>query len=181
MLLSESYREQNRKLHEDPTYGVSSAQWARPLVELCNRVRSLDVLDYGCGKAELQKALDFPIQNYDPCIAEYASPPRPADVVACLDVLEHIEPEFVDAVLQDIYRLTNKAAMLLIANRPARKCLPDGRNAHLIQEGPEWWLPKIWATGFRVWEFKDVRNQNVQIAFSLIVDKEGWWQPTAKQ
>jgi hypothetical protein len=21
--------------------------------------------------------------------------------------------------------------------------LPDGRNAHLIQEPPEWWLPKL--------------------------------------
>jgi hypothetical protein len=26
---------------------------------------------------------------------------------------------------------------------PALKTLPDGRNAHLIQEPVEWWLPKI--------------------------------------
>jgi hypothetical protein len=31
----------------------------------------------------------------------------------------------------------------VIANRPARKTLPDGRNAHLIQQGREWWLPRL--------------------------------------
>jgi hypothetical protein len=28
---------------------------------------------------------------------------------------------------------------------PAERILADGRNAHLIQEKPDWWLPRIMA------------------------------------
>jgi hypothetical protein len=31
----------------------------------------------------------------------------------------------------------------VIANRPAKKLLPDGRNAHLIQQPRDWWLPRL--------------------------------------
>ena len=33
--------------------------------------------------------------------------------------------------------------LFVIATGPAKKILDDGRNAHLIQEGPDWWLPKL--------------------------------------
>ena len=172
MLLSESYRALNAKLHEDPTYGTSGHKLAREVVNACNAFRTKDLLDYGCGKRGLEAALGFPIQNYDPCIEGLDSPPKPADIVVCGDVLEHIEPECLDAVLADIFRLTKKCALLLIANRPALRALPDGRNAHLIQEGPQWWLPKLWAHGFRLITFRDARNQGHSIAFTVVLDKE---------
>jgi hypothetical protein len=59
------------------------------------------------------------------------------------DVLEHIEPEFVANVLQHMDSLFTRVAYLLIATCPAKKSLPDGRNAHLIQEEPDWWRPLI--------------------------------------
>ena len=181
MLLTESYRELNRQLHRDPTYGVSGHKCKNDVIAACQAVQSTDILDYGCGKMTLEGSLGFPIKNYDPCIPGLDFPPEPADVVVCTDVLEHIEPDCIDAVLDDLYRLTKKMAVFLIANRPALRALPDGRNAHLIQEGPEWWLPKIWARGFRLVQYRDIRNQGIPIAFLVTVDKEGWWQPTAKQ
>jgi hypothetical protein len=58
-------------------------------------------------------------------------------------VLEHIEPELLDNVLDDLQRLTLRAAMCTVHTGAAVKFLPDGRNAHLIQQPPEWWLPKF--------------------------------------
>jgi hypothetical protein len=64
-------------------------------------------------------------------------------MVVCTDVLEHIEPEHLDAVLRHVCSLAKKAVFLQIATRPAKKCLPDGRNAHLTVQSAEWWLAKI--------------------------------------
>ena len=59
------------------------------------------------------------------------------------DVLEHIEPVFLDNVLKDIHETFSKIAFLIIATSPAKKFLPDGRNAHLIVETPGWWKDKL--------------------------------------
>lgn len=82
-------------------------------------------------------------RGYDPAVAEYASDPEPADCVACIDVLEHIEPEMLDQVLDHIRSKTIKRALFSVHLGPAGKTLSDGRNAHLIQKPPAWWLPKI--------------------------------------
>ena len=62
--------------------------------------------------------------------------------MVCIDVLEHIEPAYLDNVLDDLQRCTDVIGVFTVACGPAMKILPDGRNAHLIQEPPEWWLPK---------------------------------------
>ncbi|HET9469625.1 MAG TPA: hypothetical protein VFO24_00885, partial [Usitatibacter sp.] len=59
------------------------------------------------------------------------------------DVLEHIEPECLDEVLDDLQRVTRKIGFFVIATREAEKTLPDGRNAHLIQEPIAWWAPRL--------------------------------------
>lgn len=63
--------------------------------------------------------------------------------MACIDVLEHIEPDCLDAVLDDMRRCTLNGIFLTIHCFPAGKTLPDGRNAHLIQQPTHWWLPKL--------------------------------------
>jgi hypothetical protein len=64
-------------------------------------------------------------------------------MVACIDVLEHIEPDLIDNVLDDLQRLTQEIGFYSISTEPAEKTLPDGRNAHLILQSPHWWLNKI--------------------------------------
>jgi hypothetical protein len=83
--------------------------------------------------------LDFPIWEYDPAIPEKAESPRPADLVVCTDVLEHIEPDHLKAVLKDLKRCVKRMGYFVINTGPARKTLPDGRNTHLIQQDREWW------------------------------------------
>lgn len=145
MLLTESYREQNKLLHSDGNYGLKGHLYAPKVVALAQTIGTDDILDYGCGQHTLQRALDFPIKEYDPCIEGFDSPPKPAAIVVCTDVLEHIEPDCLDDVLDDLARLTLVAGLFAVDTRPAQKILPDGRNAHLIQKPADWWFPKIYS------------------------------------
>jgi hypothetical protein len=129
MKITPGYLEQNRALHAVGNYGLSGQRWAPTVLNVCKLANSRDVLDYGCGRRTLERTLGWPIRNYDPVI--------------CTDVLEHVEPECLDEVLDDLRRVTRKVGFFVIATRPAKKLLPDGRNAHLIQESLQWWLPKL--------------------------------------
>ena len=160
MLISDSYRELNALLHsEREDYGTSGRRYAQPVAQLTTIYDTLDVLDYGCGKRTLEKALGYAIHNYDPCIAGLDAKPEPADIVACTDVLEHIEPDCLEEVLQNLRHLMRKAGFLTIATRPAKKYLADGRNAHLIQESAKWWLMQLWSAGFTVRQFADMGGE----------------------
>jgi hypothetical protein len=140
-LITPSYQAMQTKFHIDrPDYGTSAAKHTDVILSLAKNLGSRDILDYGCGKSTLQKGIPFPIQNYDPCMEEFNKRPVAADLVVCTDVLEHIEPDCLKEVLDDIRGLTKKALFLNIACRPAKKILPDGRNAHLIIQNPNWWL-----------------------------------------
>ena len=69
--------------------------------------------------------------------------PAPCVFVACIDVLEHIEPALLDNVLDDLQRVTVGVGVYTVHTGAALKVLSDGRNAHLIQKPPAWWLPKL--------------------------------------
>ena len=144
-LISEEYRAINKRMHENENYGIMGVRLAASVLGMCKEVNSRDVLDYGCGKRLLEKELGFPIKNYDPAIAGLDAPPAPADIVVCGDVLEHIEPECLDDVLDDLKRVTKRIGLFVICTCPAQKFLPDGRNAHLIQQEWNWWSPRILA------------------------------------
>jgi 2-polyprenyl-3-methyl-5-hydroxy-6-metoxy-1,4-benzoquinol methylase len=107
------------------------------------------ILDYGCGKGTLKPAMakiapELTVLEYDPAIeGKDALPTEPVDFVACLDVMEHIELEYLEGVLSTIRGLNPKRILMVIATRPAIKTLPDGRNAHLIVQPAAWWLNRL--------------------------------------
>ncbi len=144
-LISEGYRKMQQQLHENPNYGVASVHFAPMVAQVIDAAGAHELLDYGAGKGRLGIALKQYIQrpliirHYDPAIPEWAAPPQPCGFVACIDVLEHIEP----ALLDDLQRVTAGIGVFTVHTKPAVKVLPDGRNAHLIQQPPAWWLPKF--------------------------------------
>lgn len=141
MLISDEYKKINQDLHARMGYyGAGGGKWKTAIEENFPR---MTLLDYGCGKGMLGRAVKYPMTEYDPGIPGKDSLPEPHDVVISTDVLEHIEPEHIDAVLDHIQSLAKKFVFLVIATRPARKTLPDGRNAHLIIEPWEWWEEKL--------------------------------------
>ena len=150
-LISDEYLRQQEQMHRDPNYGTASVHYAPLVARVINQYQVDRMLDYGAGKGNLmktlyqQKLLDrkSKVQHYEPTSPEWAFEPDPCEMVACIDVLEHIEPSLIENVLDDLQRVTQRIGAFSIATEPAMKTLPDGRNAHLIVEGPEWWLPKI--------------------------------------
>lgn len=144
-LISDDYAALNATLHRDgSTYGTSGYKWSRLMRLLGTLVSAKTFLDYGCGKQTLAQAVpELSITPYDPAIPGLDSLPAPHDVVACTDVLEHIEPERLASVLSHIAEVTRKAAFFAVSTRPAKRILPDDRNAHLIIQNSQWWTASI--------------------------------------
>ncbi len=129
---------------------------------LARHTSAKTVLDYGCGKGLLYRARDLPLPDgtttpgvreywnvehihlYDPGVEEFAT--RPAgqfDGVVSTDVLEHIPEEDIDWVLGECFGFARSFLYMNIASYPAKKILPNGWNAHVTIEPPEWWRARI--------------------------------------
>lgn len=146
--ISPEYAKQQEWLHQNTVYGVASAQYAPLVSQIIDKLDIQDLLDYGCGSRNTLLKTMTPkrrvrYQAYDPGVPHYAAEPVPSEMVACIDVLEHIEPDRLDAVMDHLKALTTHVGFFTVSCVPAAKTLPDGRNAHLIQEPPAWWLPKF--------------------------------------
>lgn len=162
MLISDNYRALNRQLHEsNPHYGTTAKRYVEPVEQFAAAIKADTILDYGCGKGLLQQGLVRKIEQYDPCIPGKENPPAPADLVVSIDVMEHIEPDCLEGVLDDIQRLSRKAVFLTVATRNAAKTLADGRNAHLIVQPLVWWLPKL----TQRWEMVLVQANEAEFLF----------------
>jgi hypothetical protein len=146
--ISEGYLAQQRELHKNPHYGVASLGFAPLVKQLLEQTGLKTISDYGAGKCNLRKGLhdlgkrDFEYWPYDPAFPEYGLP-KPAPFVACIDVLEHIEESYLDAVLLELREITIQIGFFSVHTGPASKTLPDGRNAHIIQKSASWWLPLL--------------------------------------
>ena len=144
-LISDEYRQMQADLHKDAHYGIASTLYA-PLVDKVIQSNQItELLDYGAGKCRLRDSLTSSVKYtpYEPSNPLWADVPSPCEFVTCIDVLEHIEPECLDDVLDDLKRLVLKYGLFTIHTGPAQKVLPDGRNAHLTQQPLSWWKPKI--------------------------------------
>ena len=147
-MISEAYRELNARMHrEKPQYGCVGRHFAEEVAKLCRLNCFSSVLDYGCGKGTLKSSLPSEVadmvREYDPAIPGKDHAPDPADMVVCTDVLEHVEPEYLDVTLDHLKRLARRAIFINAALGAAEKTLPDGRNAHLIVKPVEWWRERI--------------------------------------
>lgn len=147
----------NRSLHEkDVNFGNRSGAsgCADKLPQAALRLNELGVcnslLDYGTGKGllvdRLRRVLPDSIQvsGYDPAVEQWSMrPSKKSDIVTCLDVLEHIEYNSIEAVINDIHGLTKHLCYVVVDLQPAVKSLPDGRNAHILLAPSEWWIGRF--------------------------------------
>jgi FkbM family methyltransferase len=141
---------------------------------LADRVEAIQILDYGCGKQTLAAALpDRQVRGYDPAIPALSAPAAPADLVVCTDVLEHVEPSCIEDVLDDLCRVTGKAALITVATRPAVKTLADGRNAHLTVKPFTWWKEHFLARFDLLDVVEEAGNEFTLLVKSLVADEIG--------
>lgn len=163
-MISAAYLDQLRQMGEARGFGEGSGKRKRtaPLIALCDALETRDVLDYGCAHGGLSRALTFPIRGYDPGVETFSAEPEPADVVCCFDVMEHVEPEYVDATLAKIAGLAKKAALFSISTKTSKELLPDGRNAHLTVQDYDWWLEKL-AAHFEIEKYERAADQELWV------------------
>lgn len=124
--------ELHRKLHQNPVYGIGGKKHKNVVLNLSKGMKTQNIMDYGCGKGTLSANLPFPIWEYDPAIPGKDNVPRPADLVVCLNVLEHVEPEMLDNVLGDLVRCSRTAIFAVIDT-----------GANFIQKDLEGWRSKL--------------------------------------
>jgi len=152
---TEEYARLQHSLHDKGGYGVSG-QYHIPTIfhavaQLAKRLGPVDVLDYGSAHGNTMIAVRHHMwmppsvtdHCYDPFVFEHAIEPKPADLVICTDVMEHVEPECVYAVLDHISSLTKRIVFFSISMRESKKVMEDGRNAHINIRDAEFWMREI--------------------------------------
>lgn len=148
MNISKEYQEELKKLHDEKKSFGKSSSIPSEVIKCIEKYNVESILDFGCGKGFVTASLrekypNIKIYGYDPGQDGFDELPKNVDMIFSQDVLEHIEPEELENVLQDLALRCNKVMYHLIACHPAKKTLSDGRNAHLIIESPDWWRQKL--------------------------------------
>ncbi len=131
--ISKEYLELQKKLHLNPDYGIASLSFAPIVSEIIKKANINTVSDYGAGKKNLLIGIqnngitDIDYFPYDPAFPEYGEPVT-SQLVCCIDVLEHIEPELIDNVIQELASIITNLGFFSIHMGPAKKILADGFN-----------------------------------------------------
>jgi len=149
-IINPGYKQQLETMHSHGRFN-KGAKNVKVVSRFLDQYNLTSVLDFGCGHGALIAGLkeaypDMHIDGYDPGNPKYNQiPKRNFDAVVSADVFEHIEPDKLAETLRAISDKIIVAGWFRIACYPAKKYLPDGRNAHLIVELPEWWRAKLLA------------------------------------
>lgn len=170
MIIDPNYQNQLSTMHGHGQFirGSKLLKKIKPFIE---QYQPSSLLDFGCGHGALMASIQdlYPtmrVEGYDPGNPKHnRMPKRSFDVVISGDVFEHIEPNYLKETLVLIGDKLQKAGWFRIACYPAKKQLPDGRNAHLIVQLPEWWRACI----------LDTMNVNIVKEEISVFDKSYKW------
>ena len=168
-LLTEEYKELLAYEHANTPgrWGTTAEMYVDTIISHAEGVT--DWLDYGAGSGGLRMALNsrhadkgITVTEYEPSRPDQQQPPS-KPFVACIDVLEHVEPDYIDAVLEDLHRVTDNIGYFTISCRLAAKTLKDGRNAHVLVKPAEWWKNKLTKHFEILSESYDVSDENYRV------------------
>lgn len=164
----------------DPFDGRRLAKHSGAVAALIKSTGAETVLDYGAGKGQGYAWLagepeaspwrshpDWPgirVRLYDPGHAPIAElGEEPCDGVISTDVVEHLAPFDAPWVIDQMFSRARRFVYIAAACYPAEAVLPDGRNAHTIQQPPYWWHMQMELAARR---YPDIRWQ-------LVCDEKG--------
>lgn len=170
--ITETYRRLNAQYHrEHADYGSYGHRWAFNLQGLAHKYKAKTVLDFGCGKDTLRTALEgrLEVTSYDPAIpGKDVLPDQTFDLVVCTDVMEHVEPQFVDKTLQSIMTRMRYGGLFTISMQKTGKkaLLADGTPKHRTLLDAKTWYRKFHHYG-RVEHLVPIRKQEIAFMFHL--------------
>lgn len=193
-LITDEYRELNKKFHErernaGTPWGVSGRKYYKQVYNFANKIGAKSILDYGCGSSTLKGAFyghgtldDFDFREYDPCVpGKDAKRPDKADLVVNTDVMEHVEPQFINDTLLELYNRSEKGLFMVIATISSSEWLTSEINAHRTVENADWWINRIQSLGIRIDEvFVDRKKVYIWIRKPKAKDWDGY-QPETKR
>jgi len=173
MAHSKEYLKELEKLHSKSNFG-SGKEIPKPVVELLDSGEIQSMLDFGSGKGLTsltikEKYPHIKLYTYDPVTSPIQLPDQ-VDLIYSSDVLEHIEPDLLEATLKDLFARAQKYQYHLIACHPAKKKLSDGRNAHLIIEEPTWWKHKLSEYKWNI-QYEKTTKKRQREKFGIYVQK----------
>ena len=156
MTLSNEYKSLLTEMHtKNKKWGSEFKKTPIPeyLQKAINTYKPTSILDFGCGKGFLSKKiqdtyLDINVVGWDPSYGYDLS--GNYDMIISTDVLEHVEPAYLNETLVDLYNRTNIVQYHLIACYSAVAVLPDGRNAHLSIHTPDEWQSMFIDNNFKI-------------------------------
>ena len=150
MIIDPNYQTQLAKMHSQGKFSHGS-KVIENIKSFLNQYNLTSVLDFGCGHGALMACIsqaypNIQVDGYDPGNSKHNTiPAQSFDAIVSADVFEHIEPAHLANTLQLISSKILVAGWFRIACYPAKKHLPDGRNAHFIVESPDWWRQQLLA------------------------------------
>jgi len=121
---TEAWLNRHRETHaKHAAFGTHQHPYLHPVIrQLAGTVaaaigESPSLLDYGCGKGIFMQEMDRLalfryIKGYDPAVDAFKTlPAQSYDMVTCLDVLDQLEPEFVEAAIKDVAQFAAHVAI----------------------------------------------------------------------
>lgn len=147
VLISDSYLKLNQELHQRET-SFGGGKHSTLVAQLIEAFQLTSLSDYGAGKMRLAQVLrdefhlEFEYFPYDPAFPEYGAA-RSAELVCCIEVLEHVEPDCIYNVICDLANIVTRLGFFTVHCSDADKYLADGRNAHLLQRPINWWVTEL--------------------------------------
>lgn len=170
-MITDDYRKALEEMHQVAPWGTKGFKYSDDVSSFYAAIGATSILDYGCGQQTLASSLPgLDVRGYDPGIPELAGAPVSADLVVTTDVLEHVEPDHIDEVIEHVFALAGRGVFHHIALTPAKRFLPDGRNAHLIVQPASWWLKKFenWSPDFRLTKYVPGRK-TLKVWFTPVI------------
>lgn len=163
--------------HWKPEYVLPLANWIKKKYYPLGTFPDSQVLDYGCAKGFLVKALrmfsinasgcdlsDYALTNGEPEVKEYLYDMNleknfinhQFTVVICKDVLEHIPKDKIAETLKGISRINNAALIAIIPlgdNGKFRIREYELDITHVTKEDEVWWTKQFNVAGYDLVEF----------------------------
>jgi SAM-dependent methyltransferase len=156
--------------------GYSNYRWipeltlplAFRLIEHLKISEQSKILDYGCAKGYLVKALrllhrdaygydisEYAVENCPHEIQKYINPDLESyyfDWIICKDVLEHVPYETMNDVLQHMLSMADRFFIVVPLGEDGKYVVPayEHDNTHVIREPMSWWVDTFEKNGFVV-------------------------------
>jgi len=152
-MISQAYQDKITEYHKGRIWGGAVSGKLFDIECTAKNNDCSTMLDFGCGFGLLKEKLGnkFSITEYDAGIPKKNKlPVGKFDMVVCCDVMEHVEPEFVDQTIDWLYYYATKVIYVSICCAPSLETFDDGSNLHLTVQPPSWWMSRFEERGAKL-------------------------------